>query len=311
MNEEAQWRTDAFFELYRRMRWGEVTGYVLLDCTRDAPDEFRYAPQARITLIPHAKYTGPPLALLRLTGADDPLLVASLDLARAGARTRRSGLICGWLYATCEVAQLASRLKTCLDVVVPSRRVGLDSAHELFRFFDPYVLLHLPSLLTPAQWKFLYGPLEGWAVLDWQANLAWLPPPGAEAGDTTRLLIKPDQWARIVRLGAVNHALASLARMGDPVETDTMTQADALVARFDHDYAGGRDQERTLFAVHGLRVHPAFDRHPWVAQAIAHAREQGHDLGEALNEFDDADWTRIGDELRRSATEHHRQGSLQ
>lgn len=292
------------FDLCRPVRGG-ISAYLLLDLTRPLDAHWRQQASKRATPIPDDRFSAPPLALLRLDGHEDPLIPESLERALAVMGGSESA-VCGWLFIpdTEDLALLAARLGRFLSLKAP------DGARMLLRWYDPRVLPHLPGLFGPALWQRFRRGIRHWAHIGWHGELCWLPE-GDPAGDGAfaPLRLDPERYARARRLGSVNPALSLHAARDGRVDTDTLGLADALVARFDAEYGTGDARDGTLFALHGLRIHPRFDAHPEVARALRAMREGDRSLAQALNAFDASAWTRIAAELAATPIPDAAQGS--
>lgn len=280
------------FALAARLEPGRVSGFVLV-CPADGevPPEFRAIPPARVATIQHGRSPGVALALIELADFDDPLLSASVACALEAAHGHRDAAVCGWLFSHGKGREAIRGLQRAMEYTV-QETVGRYplSAHRSRR------ALHMPTLLDPAQWALLRTGVSDWAVPDWHGRLTWLPPAEDVSSAVPSLRLRPAQHAQAQRLDAVNATLASIVRQGGRVDLETAQRADALVERFDRDYATGYTHDRILFAVHGLQVHPRFDEHPAVAAALRGASGP-YGIATALNGLDAEAWARITAEL--------------
>lgn len=284
------------FDLCRPM-WAGVSGHLLIDLTESLDGVWRDHHRSRYTCIRHPGASAPLLALLRIDDYNDPLLPESLHSALAEA-DGASQAVRGWIYIADDEdsTAIAERLGRWLSVREPG------GGEALLRWYDPRVLEHLPAILSPGQWRRLRSGIRAWATLDRHGELAWAPEaaedpppsPGAPRLDAA-------QMQRLRRLEAVNTALGIHVQAGGSVDGASRERADALVARFDEEYATGFPQDRVVFALHGLQIHPAFDRHPAVAGLLSRARQTNSGLAQALGAVEVQSWRRVAAELGSAA----------
>lgn len=280
------------FDLCRPMRAG-VSGHLLIDLTESLDGAWREHHRARYTYISHPRASAPLLALLRVDDHNDPLVLESLHSAMAAADGANQA-VRGWIYIADheDLAAIAGRLGAWLSVRAP------DGGEALLRWYDPRVLEHLPSILTPAQWRRLRSGIRAWATLDRHGELSWAPEatddPATVAGASR---LGAAQMQRLQRLKAVNTALGIHVAAGGRADAVSRERADALVARFDEEYGTGFPQDRVVFALHGLQIHPAFDRHPTIASLLSRPGQANAGLAQALGAVDAQTWRRVVAEL--------------
>lgn len=284
------------FDLCRPMRAG-VSCHLLIDLTEPIDDAWRSLNRSRFTYINHPRATAPLLALLRMQDDNDPLVLESLHSAMAAA-DGASQAVRGWIYIADDedLAAIAGRLGAWLSAREP------DGGEALLRWYDPRVLEHLPAILSPAQWRRLRSGIRAWATLDRQGELAWAPEaeedpplsPSAPRLDAAKM-------QRLRRLEAVNTTLDLHVAAGGRADGPSRERADALVARFDEEYATGFPQDQVVFALHGLQIHPAFDRHPTVASLLSRAGREHAGLAQALGAVDAQTWRRVVAELESAS----------
>lgn len=161
------------------------------------------------------------------------------------------------------------------------------------RLHDARVWLQLRRLLSEAQLASLLGPVTRWSVLV-QGELV----SHTNGGDAPARRLEVDEpgWSCVMRIGAVNRVLArcGLTRAADVHRHSPAV--DALVQRGQERHGLRRTEDLVEYACLGLAVHPRFDEHDEVAQALARSTSPDEAI-EALLSFDGKRWERVRAEL--------------
>jgi len=241
-------------------------------------------PQMRDAAFPCPK-------MLALGEDSDALLEETIRAAGAaddaGAKAMPNPAVCGWLFARGIAADVPRHLVAAMQ----QRNARFEPV--LLRYIDPRVLPRLNRFLEPEQRQQLLGPIEHWFALDRFGHLADLqtqpPAPYVPPG----LTLTEQQWARIASLESFNRSLAAYGKtMGAPLPAAREDEMDAAIARAAQSGITLVPDVMT-FALYSLIVHPEFDRHPAVAQAMAGAGTQGTALADLLDQLPEQVWSEL------------------
>lgn len=212
---------------------------------------------------------------------------ALFEQSRAWARDPRFRHIslCGWLESRHSMLAITRHLERAISQRTPGgQRIVL-------RFHDPRVMNHLLTILTPAQWSVLLGPIKQWIFVDHNGQLKRLRHPGIWQ---RQLDLTPPQMAAIHRIELINQCLEAWKR--EQPETDLPDEASAIIDRH-LEYAeqyGIEDQaSRIAFALQGAWTRPDFHRHSTIQNLLhrmMHSQQRYIALTDALTE---ADWQEI------------------
>jgi len=230
------------------------------------------------------------LTMAQLSLADLSALVAA-EAALDPAMPLPS--VCAWICADVSTERLAGQLRRQLDV-----RVQGSKKSSFFCYFDPRVMPHLPRALEPAQMARLFGHVSLWVAPRRNGELLKMTKPDV-AMAFGGLRLNPAQAQALGRIGLLNQVISSLAAAGSawPVQEDAKLDQ-WLVQAQQKGHAEQADQ--LAYVLHAALVHPSFDTHPEVAQALAAAQRDGTGLCAALDSFDDAFW----ESVRRHGPQH-------
>lgn len=168
-----------------------------------------------------------------------------------------------------------------------------EGGRALLRSYDPQVFMQLRRILQSAQLKTLFGPVSSWTVY-WNRQWQTIEAPPCDEADWIRL--SAHQSAQLARVGIVNQVLSGLCEE-QRINCDAASrQVDALAARA---AARGilREHEQIAFALHGMTVHPDFDRHPLVAELLSNIDPNEQTYCDATALLEAAQWQRIAQEL--------------
>lgn len=230
--------------------------------------------------------------LVRLTGAHDPLLDASVALAvgQVADMALRSRQVGGWIFDNRDQELLAKHLSARLTIQHPEGKARL-------RFHDPRVMAQLELILTQGQLAWFVDGLEAWWYMDEEATLQELSRPQVER-PVARLRANDAQWQALQRTGAVNEVVRALRMTGMAYRIEWLKQAHTLLERaHERGHADLRDQ--VAYAVHALWLHPQFDTHPAVRRALAAAREREAGFCVAMSGFNEVALDGIAQDLER------------
>ncbi|GGY55856.1 DUF4123 domain-containing protein [Pseudoduganella albidiflava] len=194
-----------------------------------------------------------------------------------------------------------------------------DGEEVLLRFYDPRVLLGLPSALTPVQKKFFFAPVVSWTAWEFRRQAYYgidaEPATAAEISAFSVMPITLDERQRERLMYYDKEALYdsivthweenSPEAIGD-MEPDMVREAAiAAVARCDS-YGIHNADDQHLFAGLMMRVSPSFDAHPMV---LSYLRDETippqERLSKMIDELPPAIWRQIGADKRYEALFEH------
>jgi Domain of unknown function (DUF4123) len=171
------------------------------------------------------------------------------------------------LVTAASAAQIVAHLARRILVKRP------DGGQDALRFYDPFVFRHLRWLLAPAQVDSLLGPAQCWY---------WRTPSGEWLGQSRvaahasvpPLLLKPDQWPTLMRLGDINLTLRQLARVAPDIKDDEALaqQLDKLLDEAWAKHGMVSTADRCLYAEQAVRFHPRIHAHPQLLQRLKQVR---------------------------------------
>ena len=305
--------------------WLLIDPSPLIAAERDAPwlndivdsTEIIRIPQIRAELPKSMYPVALPLDTNCAQGSDHLLASLQVGLAESQLSELQQGrgrAISAWIVCSQDTAQDAKSLKAHLGRMMFFRRPDLRI--QWLRWYDPAVLWSLWGVLTPEQRKILFGPIrciwlldpvgqlirlqvdEKVAAIAWQNETALNP-----------LGLSADQWQRIDAIGPFNQALVRVRAYAVATAENPLSLTALAKLR---DYALnalGRAQQRgihdakdlTLYAELAMRCHPEFDTHPLVANALDNKTADTY-FSACIADIDDAQWQRIGDELRATTS---------
>ena len=277
----------------------------------DTPDQVSAASSPRLIDL-HCARPGQP--------SPSSLIDSLLDLTR-------SSPCVSWLASDQGLDALAAHLRNWLD----GKLIGSDGSElgeVLVRFSDPRVLPGFVDVLTPEQYGELMRPMALWAVWlrsnQWQE---WTPPEDnpVRATPQTRAYTLQQQ-ERIERSTRVDRIQALIEDQVTELEdADPMAQHVAQhFLRLPHD-----QRFQQLHAVlqradrHGLRadadlqsyswlalgIHPGFDEHDAVRQAIASAAQAGTSVSDAIAGLPDSVWDALHTQAQTAPSIQDQQGA--
>ncbi len=295
--------------------------YALLDCA--AYDEAWSVLGQR---FPHARHLSlfadsPEAALVSAS----PLLIA-LDGDAGAEHGENNGPLRHWLRALEPTAPGISWIGSdnSLPVLASmlARRLACtidDGQQAILRFFDPRILLGLPSALTATQRRWFFAPVRHWTA--WEARRQQhygIDPEPAHADDLARFAVMPlmlDQHQRerllyfdkeVLYESIVAHWQASCPESIADIKPVMLREiAIAAVARC---AAYGIDQAESLRLFAGLMmtVSPSFDAHPAVQPYLRDERvAPGARLDAMIAGLTDAVWHELGANQRMDALFEH------
>lgn len=163
----------------------------------------------------------------------------------------------------------------------------------LLRSYDPQVFMQLRWMFTPAQLGRLFGPIDKWTAYNGQSWQSHAKPDGTHS---TASPIDTVQATQLGRIGQINQVLAQLPGPYLPELESISRKIDSLVARAKAHGLIAED-ELIAFAIHGMTVHPNFDRHPDIARRISEIDRSEQTYLDAIAAIDAAHWQRIAQDL--------------
>ncbi|MBA4706849.1 hypothetical protein [Aquitalea aquatica] len=200
------------------------------------------------------------LHLSALTPEDQQTLFTQLETAQ---QENEQAPLSTLLSATTSPATMARHLCHAQVLVHQRQKFWL-------RIFDGRVWSQLPRVLNTQAILGLYGPVSQWAS-NLYGSWALMPPPSLTATKHTT----PDMdWEALLRIGAVNRALAQTACLNWQDAIKRAACVDSLVQRAQQLYQLGRLEDQVSFACYGIRYGSQFDSHPIVQREIANLMAQ-------------------------------------
>lgn len=203
--------------------------------------------------------------------ADAQLLAASLQLALddwtlSSLEQSLGHRVCGWLFTQQDLAQYLGELAVQR---LPS--VG-SGKRTLLRYFDPSVLPALWRISGIEQQRTLLGPVDLWLALGRNGRLQRYQAASSAAplSDKARIDYSADQWDAIQNIGALNQAIVqwqSNIEDGQPPQSASLEAAESALLRARR-YGITDTRDLKAFAWHALTVHPRFDTHSKIQQAL-------------------------------------------
>lgn len=177
--------------------------------------------------------------------------------------------------------------------------------------YTPGVFVQLQRLYTPAQFNALFGNLEAWSIYHDQAwhtlhasqHLSHHPA-------DTRTVLSDALLTRMFRIPTINRVLKKLPQRppqrpryqaAAPNEYFTLSETiETLILRA-HTHGLERVEEQVAFALHGLTIHPEFDRHPRIQQLLTTLNRQEQTYEDISALLQPQDWQQIRQELSATA----------
>lgn len=147
---------------------------------------------------------------------------------------------------------------------------------QWLRLHDPRVLHQMLRVLNPMECRKLFGlsqALTYWVSGQWVTAVRPPSPlPGNQVHKNGRVAPYAGparwNWSRIERIGLVNRALLAAGISEPAALTRQGALAEQLIERAAGRHALFEPPDLVEFAVRGLQIHPAFDEHRAVADAI-------------------------------------------
>lgn len=144
--------------------------------------------------------------------------LAGLAAEQATDPTHQTRSVCAFIQSELPLDQLARRLETNLSLRVGGQKI-------YFRYFDPRVMHHLPTLLAPNALD-LRG-ISGWGYFTWNGEWVVHTPPADATGryPGTVLRLTEEQWRPFEAIEHFNATVAAFVGAGLPCpcgETDRL-----------------------------------------------------------------------------------------
>lgn len=190
---------------------------------------------------------------------------------------------------------------------------------QWLRLHDPRVLHQMLRVLNPMECRKLFGlsqALTYWVGEQWvTAVRPPSPVPGNQVHQNGQVAPYAGaarwNWSRIERIGLVNRALL-LAGISEPAAlTSQGALAEQLIDRAAGRHALFELPDLVEFAVRGLQIHPAFDEHREVADAIRPDAASASDstLADRLTLIDEQIWNSMRQPPNLTGDSHDDYGS--
>lgn len=276
--------------------------YLLLDMHAPQPltELLSSCPPERTAHLIHPDFVAQPNKaplLVQLKDRHDFLLEASIELAvnqvtSLDCTFRQVG---GWLFSDHSLPEFARRLGARLTV-----RHGQGQSR--WRLHDSRVIAHLPTLLQPEQMYQLLWDVQDWYYLDEGAQLQQIEHPTLAQPPALKAIsmsVNQHQLESLRRIETVNAVIQLLKSMGLHHSNNWIAELHAQVVHAkDHGLTDPTDQ--MVYAAHGVCIHPNFDHHPLIGQAIYKTRAQGASFCDVMNCIDQSALAAIADDLNRN-----------
>ena len=226
--------------------------------------------------------------------------------------------ICGWLFTAAPLRLLATHLghvavqRLPLDYPRLAGKRLIGGKGILLRYYDPCVMPYLWALSNAAQRKTMLGPVAQWQMLGQNQQLQFYAP----AADAIAALAVPgslstplhysnQQWQAIQSIGGLNQATFQWQAQSVDGQVPTKQQLQdslrALVRAQGYGIDGAKDLQ--AFAWHALTVHPLFDEHPMIQQALKNLPLDEYYTA-SIADISEQDWQRIQHELSTGTQRH-------
>lgn len=174
-----------------------------------------------------------------------------------------------------------------------------DGGQDVLRFYDPLVFRHLRWLFTSKQLDSLLGPIQGW---NWrEPNGTWRSYRREAAhASVPPLLLKPDQWPTLERLGEINLTLNHLARVAPELSNDDLLarRIDMLLADASLQHRMENRLDRCLYVEQAVRFHLHIHAHPKLRRRLEAAQTGALSYTSACADLDAATLREFSSQLQ-------------
>jgi hypothetical protein len=200
----------------------------------------------------------------------------------------------GWLESDADGPQLA------LHIASQMIQRNAQGRRRLLRWADPAVLWALWPILNGQQQSALLGPIKAYRLLDPAGHWHCLRAPHDAKGEA--LGLDSRQWQRIEAIAALNGVLREQSLSAHSPQSlcqlrDTLMAALEEARHFG--FADSRDQ--TAYARRALAIHPAFARHPLVAERLAKRKPDDY-FSALIDDLSAGQWAGIQRDCSKSAS---------
>lgn len=291
------------------------TSYALLDCA--AYDDSFTELSARYPATRWQSLFANTLEAELIAAA--PLLI-DLDSGGDGVRLRqwllaleRTAPGMSWIDSDYSLAVLAGMLARRLECEID------DGEKSILRYYDPRILLGLPSALTPSQKGWFFAPVKRWTA--WEARRQQhygIDAGAADAADMARFAVMPlvldqRQRERLMYYDKENlydsiiaHWEATCPDAIDDLKPAMLREIAAAAVDRCGSYGIDGAQDQHLFAGLMMEVSPSFDEHPAVRRYLTDAAlAPGERLGAMIAGLPDSVWTQLETNQRMDALFEH------
>jgi len=184
-----------------------------------------------------------------------------------------------------------------------------DNRTFLLRYYDRVLWPFVVGQLTPEQQRWFIDPIHTWAT--WSSEQGWQDCKGAltaqdNALPSEALLWAPEQIFKL-ELAALPYQLWEEFQDLRPelllgVAQDTWLDRWRREVLLAHETWGlKRYQDFLMYALTSATVHPQFDQHPEVTQALSLVKSEGLSVSDALERIPEAVWNTLKPEPAESA----------
>jgi Domain of unknown function (DUF4123) len=234
------------------------------------------------------------------------LLLSQQELRSSLLAQGRGRVIAGWMECDDDAQPAEARLLRHFTEFMFFGRS--DSRLQWFRWYDPAVLWALWPRLQAEQQAALLGPIRRFWLLSPNGSLQVLSTTRVAAAAVSasplasdRLALTTLQWEEIDVIGALNQTLVQIG--ASEFEDRQLARASSVgLAALTRAARRGLNDQQDLASYARIAIvwHPAFDTHPEVAERLD-ALQPGEYFSGCVDDIDDVQWQRIGDELNQGA----------
>lgn len=222
----------------------------------------------------------------RLTDSQQIKLIESLEHAH---RDHSPPTVVTFVDSSADLEKMRAHWIRQLVIRLP------QGGRTLLRSYDPRVFAQLQWMLRPPQMKQLFGPITRWTTYragNWYSAAA----PDVMAEDETATQMNATQANQLARIGSINQVLGKLPLAFKQQHETASRRIDNLLQRAQA-HGLQREDEQIAFAIHGMTIHPDFDRHPTINRLITTLDREEQTYCDAIAMLDTADWQNIANEL--------------
>jgi Domain of unknown function (DUF4123) len=232
--------------------------------------------------------------LVELAGADDRLLLSSIELAHEQFQELRSdgqttcSAIGGWLSTGADPQALVQRLGVLMQPHEPS------GAWRYLRLFDPRVLSLIELLCGEVTLRRMIWPASIWHIVSWQGTIRSYE--GIEDEQFSPMqpwLFGAEAWLTLRQAEPIHRALAAQLKRDNNMNVSATMRRLIESARCLHAQGWNHPKDLIVFLL-CQALYPGFEQNPNVQTTLRDARTKPGSLGPALQVLGDHLWRDLG-----------------